>query len=267
MKISLLEGRDFRASDTSPGVAMVNQTFARQFFGGESALGKLFAKGESRYQVVGVVRDAPYRSIREPILPVAYVPFHGIGADGAMLPIRNGTLIVRTSSANPMALASTLRQEVSQARTEFRVSNIRTQADLVRAQTVRERLVAMLALFFAGVALLLAGIGLYGVLDYGVLQRRREIGIRMAIGAQAGDIAWRVTADMFGMVLAGGLAGLALGMASVRYIAALLYGVQPTDVGMLALPTMTILAVTLAAAAPAVLHAVRIDPGSMLRSE
>jgi ABC-type antimicrobial peptide transport system permease subunit len=100
-----------------------------------------------------------------------------------------------------------------------------------------------------------------------VLQRRREIGIRMAIGAQAGDIAWRVTADMFGMVLAGGLAGLALGMASVRYIAALLYGVQPTDVGMLALPTMTILAVTLAAAAPAVLHAVRIDPGSMLRSE
>ena len=267
MKISLLEGRDFRASDTSPGVAMVNQTFARQFFGGESAIGKLFAKGESLYQVVGVVRDAPYRSLREPILPVAYVPFHGIGADGAMLPVRNGTLIVRTSSANPMALASTLRQEVSQARTEFRVSNIRTQADLVRAQTVRERLVATLALFFAGVALLLAGIGLYGVLDYGVLQRRREIGIRMAIGAQAGDIARRVTADVFRMVIVGVVAGGALGMASVRFIAALLYGVQPTDVGMLALPSATILAVALAAAAPAVVRAVRIDPVSMLRSE
>ena len=267
MKISLLEGRDFRASDTSPGVAMVNQTFARQFFGGESAIGKLFAKGESLYQVVGVVRDAPYRSLREPILPVAYVPFHGIGADGAMLPVRNGTLIVRTSSANPMALASTLRQEVSQARTEFRVSNIRTQADLVRAQTLRERLVATLALFFAGVALLLAGIGLYGVLDYGVLQRRREIGIRMAIGAQAGDIARRVTADVFRMVIVGGVAGGALGMASVRFIAALLYGVQPTDVGMLALPSATILAVALAAAAPAVVRAVRIDPVSMLRSE
>ena len=86
------------------------------------------------------------------------------------------------------------------------------------AQTLRERLLAMLALFFAAVALLLAGIGLYGVLDYGVLQRRREIGIRMAIGAQAGDIARRVTPDVFSMVLSGAFAGLALGMASARYI-------------------------------------------------
>ena len=110
-----------------------------------------------------------------------------------------------------MALASTLRREVPRARSEFRVSNIRTQEELVRAQTVRERLLAMLALFFAAVALLLAGIGLYGVLDYSVLQRRREIGIRMAIGAQAGDIARRVTAEVFRMVLAGAVAGLALG--------------------------------------------------------
>jgi len=137
----------------------------------------------------------------------------------------------------------------------------------VRAQTVRERLMAMLALFFAVVALLLAGIGLYGVLDYGVLQRRREIGIRMAIGAQAGDIARRVTMDVLRMVLAGALAGVALGMASVRYIAALLYEVKPTDLGMLALPSAAILAVALLAALPAVLHAVRIDPVSMLRSE
>ena len=80
------------------------------------------------------------------------------------------------------------------------------------AHTVRERLLAMLAMFFAAVALLLAGIGLYGVLDYGVLQRRREIGIRMAIGAQAGDIARRVTAEAFSMVLLGAVAGIALGM-------------------------------------------------------
>jgi putative ABC transport system permease protein len=108
------------------------------------------------------------------------------------------------------------------------------QEELVRAQTVRERPLAMLALFFAAVALLLAGIGLYGVLDYSVLQRRREIGIRMAIGAQAGDIARRVTADVFTMVLTGSLAGLALGMASVCYIAALLYQVKPTDLAILA---------------------------------
>src|SRR6185295_12620806 len=145
--------------------------------------------------------------------------------------------------------------EVPQARPEFRVSNIRAQVDMIQAQTIRERLLAMLALFFAVVALLLASIGLYGVLDYSVLQRRREIGIRMAIGAQAGDIARRVTADIFLWVLVGALAGLVLGMASVRSIEALLYGVKATDLAMLGLPAITIVTAALVAALPAVIHA------------
>ena len=120
---------------------------------------------------------------------------------------------------------------------------------------------------FVNVALLLAAIGLYGVLDYSVIQRRREIGIRMAIGAQAGDIARRVTADVFRMVLAGALAGLALGVTSVRYIQALLYQVKPIDLSMLAVPSLVILAAALLASLPAVFHAVRIDPVSMLCSE
>jgi predicted permease len=267
MQIPFVEGRDFRPSDTSPGAAIVNETFARQYFNGEHPLGKLFAKGDSRYHVVGVVRDAPYRSVREPIVPVAYVPFHPIDAKGALQPIRSGTFIVRTRSANPLALASTLRREVPRARSEFRVSNVGTQEDLVRAQTLRERLLAMLALFFAAVALLLAGIGLYGVLDYGVLQRRREIGIRMAIGAQASGIARLVTLDALSMVLVGAFAGVAFGMASVRYIESLLYQVKATDPAMLALPAFTILAVTLVAALPAVIHAVRTDPVMTLRGD
>ena len=153
------------------------------------------------------------------------------------------------------------------ARPEFRVGNIRTQLEINQSQTVRERLLAMLALFFAVVALLLAGIGLYGVLDYSVLQRRREIGIRMAIGAPAGNIARLVTVEIFAMVLIGALAGVALGMASARYIEALLYQVKPTDLGMLALPSLTILAAALLAALPAVFHAVRIDPAATLRAE
>jgi ABC-type antimicrobial peptide transport system permease subunit len=205
--------------------------------------------------------------MREPILPVAYVPLHSVDANGAMQPIREATFIVRTFSSNPLALASTLRREVPRAQPEFRVTNIRSQEELIRAQTVRERLLAMLALFFAAVALLLAGIGLFGVLDYSVLQRRREIGIRMAIGAQAGDIARRVTADVFGMVIAGALAGLGLGLASVRYIGALLYEVKATDATMLALPSIAILAAALLAAVPAVIRAVRIDPVAMLRSD
>ena len=267
MRIPLVEGRDFRPRDTTPGAAIVNQTFARQFFHGENPVGRWFATLGSRYEVVGLAGDAPYRSLREAILPVAYVPFRSVDAKGAPQPMTTGTFMVRTSSRNPLALASILRREVPRARPEFRVGNIRTEAELVRAQTVRERLLAMLALFFAVVAVLLAGVGLYGVLDYSVVARRREIGIRIAIGAQAIDIAGRVTAEVFVMVLAGALAGLALGMASVRYVEALLYQVKPTDWGVLAVPASTILVAALAAALPAVIRAVRIDPAAMLRSE
>jgi predicted permease len=267
MKMRLIEGRDFLDRDTTPGAAIVNQTFVRQFFKGVSPVGQIFARGRGRYQVVGVVRDAPYRGLRELQLPVAYVPSHLIGADGAPQPMSEGAFIVRTASENPLALVSTLRREIPNARLDFRVSNIRTQQELIDRQTIRERLLAMLALFFAAVALLLAGIGLYGVLDYSVLQRRREIGIRVAIGAQAGDIARRVTSEVFAMTLTGALAGVVLGMASVRYIESLLYQVNGASPAMLALPLFTILAAAAVAALPAVMRALRIDPASMLRSD
>ena len=268
MKIPFIDGRDFRPGETAPGVAIVNETFAKEYFKGENPIGQSFAKtGELPCKVVGVVRDAPYRNVHEPILPSVYVPIRRIDAHGVVQPLSGATFIVRTSTANPMALASILRREVPRARPEFRVSNIRTQADLVRAQTVRERVLAMLALFFAAVALLLAAVGLYGVLDYSVLQRRREIGIRMAIGAQPGSIARLVTAEIFAMVLVGALAGVALGMASVRYIEALLYQVKAGEPAMLVLPSCTIVAAALLAALPAVFHAVRIDPVAMLRAE
>lgn len=268
MRIPLIDGRDFGAGDTNPPVAMVNEAFAKQFFNGENPTGKWFENGGARFQVVGFVRDARSRDdVRLPIRPIAYFPFHAVNAKGAFQPMGRGTFVVRTRSANPLAMVSMLRQEVPRARSEFRVRNIRTQTEINRAHTVRERLLAMLALFFAAVALLLAGIGLYGVLDYSVLQRRREIGIRMAIGAQAGDIARRVTADIFSWVLVGALAGVALGVASVRYIEALLYEVKATDLGMLVVPSLAILAAALLAALPAVIRAVRIDPVTTLRAE
>jgi predicted permease len=272
MKIPLIDGRDFRPADTYPGVAIVNRTFAKAYFNGEDPVGKPFevvfsGSTRLRFECVGLVGDVTYRDIREPFLPQAYFPFHSIDAKGALQPIGQGTFIVRTSSANPIALASTLRREVPRARSEFRVSNIRTQTEINQSHTVRERLLARLALFFGVVALLLAGVGLYGVLDYSVLQRRREIGIRMALGAQAGDIARRVTVAVFSMVLAGALAGLAFGFASARYIETLLYQVKPSDPRMLALPALTILAAALLAALPPVIRAVRIDPAETLRVE
>jgi putative ABC transport system permease protein len=272
MRIQLIGGRDFRPSDTYPGVAIVNDTFRKRYFPGDNPIGKAFDEtgdeGERRrLQIVGLVRDARYRGMREPIPPVAYVPFLSIDEKGVPRGISHAAFIVRSSGSNPLTLASVLRQEVARARPGFRVSNIRTQLEINQSHTVRERLLAMLAMFFAVVALLLAGVGLYGVLDYSVIQRRREMGIRLAIGAQPGDIARRVTAEVFFMVVVGAIAGLALGMASARYLEALLYHVKATDLGVLALPTMTVLAAALVAALPAVIRAVRIDPVTMLRAE
>jgi putative ABC transport system permease protein len=271
MKIPLLSGRDFRAGDSYPGSAIVNQAFAKRYFGGRNPVGMHFEKAfDGRgmpTQVVGLAGDAPYRDMREAILPVAYVPFRQLNQAGVPLLDSRGTFIVRTATRNPLAMASSLRREVSRARSDFRVSNVTTQAELVRGKTIRERLLAMLGLFFAGVALLLAGIGLYGVLDYSVLQRRREIGIRMAIGARAAHIARGVMANALLVVAVGAAVGLVLGMASVRYIASLLYQVKPTDVAMLVLPTGLILAAAVVAALPAVIRAVGIDPATTLRSE
>jgi predicted permease len=269
MKIPLIAGRDFASTDTNPKFAIVNEAFARRYFPGESPVGKVFGYGDggSSSQVVGLIRNARYDGIRGPIPPVAYVPFSDLDSKGAVRPRRSATLMVRTGSADPMALASTLRREVARARPGFRVSNIRTEAQLVQAQTVRERLLAALALFFAVVALLLAGIGLYGVLDYSVVQRRREIGIRIAIGARSPDIARRIAAAAFAMVLAGAAIGLLLGLVSARYVRTLLYEVKPTDPQMIAVPWLVLLSATLLATLPAAVRAIRTDPVASLRTE
>jgi ABC-type antimicrobial peptide transport system permease subunit len=181
--------------------------------------------------------------------------------------MRRGTFVVRTAGAHPLALASMLRQEVQRARPEIHVSNIRTQAEIEESHTVRERMLAMLGLFFATLALALAGVGLYGVLDYSVQLRRREIGIRMAIGAPAASIARSVTVDVFVMVAAGGGAGLLCGLASARYLATLLFEVRAADWVGLALPAAAILLAAMFAALPAVMRAVRIDPVRALRAD
>lgn len=263
MKIHFLDGRDFRPTETSGGVAIVNRAFAKEYFHGDDPVGKSFTRGKYRFQIVGLVRDARYRNMREPITATGYIPLGYLGSPT----IGSATFFLRTASANPMALAPVLRGEISRARPELRVSNIVTQLEINQAQTVRERLLATLALFFAGIAVLLAGIGLYGVLDYSVLQRRRELGIRIAIGAPAADIARRVTVDIFSMVLLGAALGGAVGILLEPYVKTLLYEVQPSDLRVLALPSIVILLATLVAALPAVTRSLRIDPVAMLRAE
>ena len=266
MGIPFVAGHDLETGDSALDQALVNEAFVRTFCAGIDPLTAHFTKGAAPFRIAGVVRDAPYESLRDTVPAVVYVQIRAKQGD-TLEPIGRATFMVRTSAANPMTLASVLRREVPRARSEFRVTNLRSQEEIVQAQTVRERLLALLALFFAAVALLLAAIGLYGVLDYGVLQRRREIGIRMAIGAQAGDIARRVTRQIFAMVALGALLGIAGGMAAVRYIESLLYQVRGDDPWMLALPALAIVCSAVLAAVPAVRRAVRIDPAATLRAD
>jgi putative ABC transport system permease protein len=267
MKIPLLDGRDFRPGDTAPGQAIVNQSFVKTFFEGKNPIGKTFQERENHYQVVGLVADAPYSNLRGAIVPMAYIPFHEVNAQGVAQPENQETFLVRTSGSNPLALASVLRKAIPQARAGFRVSDLRTQSDLVRAQSIRERLLAMLAGFFSFIAVLLAAIGLYGVLSYSVQQREREFGIRIAVGARIGDIAWQATSRIFLMVMMGAVIGAAMGFASVRYVETLLYGVKGSSPVMLAGPALIVLAMALLSALPVIIRASHIDPKVMLRAE
>ncbi len=259
----------------NPGAAVVNQTFVKRFFNGENPVGRHFEEvgddgSRQHFLVVGVVVDAPYRNVREEQLPVAFVPLHEVDATGVVQPEQNTTFLVRMAGSDPtawMARAGELRKAVAAASAGIRVSNVRMQQELIDGQTVRERLLAMLGVFFASIALLLAGIGLYGVLNYSVLQRRREIGIRVAVGARGGAIVRLVTRSVFTMVVAGLVAGVGLGLASARYMESLFFQVRASDATMLAIPSAVILAVAAVATVPAVLRALRIDPVEILRAE
>jgi putative ABC transport system permease protein len=272
MKMHLLRGRGIAATDAYPGEAVVNETFVKDFFNGQDPLGRTFEKtdGDPHKQlctVVGVVADTPYRSLREETLPTAFVPSRRVDEKGIEKTDTGTTFVVRTTASDPMTMAAEMRRKVASAGAGFRVSNVETQQELIDNQTVRERLLAMLGAFFAGVALLLAAVGLYGVLHYSVMQREREIGVRIALGATARNIAQIVSARVFAMALLGAAVGLTLGLASERFVVTLLYGVKGTEVSMMVLPAVVLLLAVALAAAPAVMRAVRIDPAVMLRSE
>ena len=268
MEIPLVDGRDFRngdiaTSNETDGVAIVNEAFARKYFQGENPVGKSYeynTQGNAyrRVPIVGYVRDARYDSMREPIRPTVYVPF----GDN-----NSGTFVVRPASADALSLAPALRRMVTDANPEFRVSTVTTQAELVANQTIRERLLAVLASFFAVVALALASVGLYGVLHYAVLQRRREIGIHMALGARSAHVARHVTFDVFLMLLLGSVLGLTLGLLSERFIESLLFDVKATNPSLLAIPVLTLFSAAILAALPPVLAATRTDPSSVLRAD
>lgn len=272
MKIPIIEGRALRPGAVGKGEAVVSREFVATYFHDADPVGKTFENAGDKdhrlpYQVVGVAGDTCYRDLRECVLPVAYVSFHAEGPLNRGGSIQDGTLIVRTVAEDPASMAATLRQAVVNTYMGFRVSNVRTQQSINDIQTMRERMLAILALFFAVVALVLAGVGLYGVMNYSVVQRRREIGVRIAVGASSYDVARNVVARTAVRVLAGAVVGVAAGLAVSKSFEGLLYQVKPASLGSLATPCVAILVAAFVAALPAVIRAVRIDPVILLRAE
>ena len=277
MRIGLVAGRDFRIDDTPPsrngdvpvpGAGIVNEAFARAYFDGRSPIGqhvlvRQFRRGpqekdvDATMEIIGMVRDTVYNDLREPMRPTVFVPNEATN---------HAALVIRTTG-DPLPLAPTLRREVTQSHPDFRVTNVETQRAFVQRQMLRERLLATLSLFFAAVALFLASVGLYGVLNYAVIRRRREFGVRMALGARAAHVVRSVSAEMMGPVGMGTLVGLGAGLAFGRLIERILFEVKATDAMSVTVPLLTLALVAALAAVPPAVRAVRIDPARTLRSE
>jgi predicted permease len=264
MGIPIMLGRDFDDRDVASkaGVMIVNETFARHYFGDENPVGRHvgLAPGVFDVEIVGVVKDGKYTGLREQPVRMMYVPYRErVGASQM-------TVLVRTAG-DPLVLAPTLRQKATDIDRRAIVHDIATAQDQIDRSLLRERLVATISGLFGALALLLAAIGLYGVLSYGIARRTREFGIRIAIGAEGRSILRMVLREAGWVLACGIVAGLAAAWWLGRIVSSLLYGVQPDDLATLGIAVGVLAAAgTLAAWIPA-RRASRIDPIQALRCE
>jgi predicted permease len=261
MRIPLVSGRALDGADAESEhpVAVVNQAFARRFLENRAALGLHFAADDPRaphYQIVGVVADTKYEDLRPAMEPTAFIPLKQGAAHFAL-----------RTAGEPLAVVSAVRRVVSELDSNLPVFDVRTQKQRIERLLFNERLLARLASLFGLLALLLASIGLYGLLAYEVAQRTREIGIRVALGAQRRDV--RRLVGVQGLVLlgVGGAAGILAALGLGGSLASFLYGVRPADPVTLFGVFALLLAVGLLASWIPARRAARVDPMVALRCE
>jgi MacB-like periplasmic core domain/FtsX-like permease family len=269
MGMRILQGRAFLPSDVHklkqplPVMAVVNQAFARRFFPNEDPIGKLFGMGTSgiakaELEVVGVVSDAKDRSLREPIHPIFYT---------AQMDFSVGFVLYVRTRIRPQAVIEPVRKVWRSTGPGVPFLEVDTLTQEVRQTTADERLTAALTSLFGGIAALLAGIGIYGLLAYVVTQRQREIGIRMALGARPSDIAKLIGGQTLIMTAAGAAAGLGFALLAVGAVRSLLYGVSPEDPKSLAAAIFLVVLTAAMATLFPVLRAVYTEPAQALRQE
>ncbi len=264
MRIPLLEGRDFRQSDLAenPTVAIVNRKFAEHFFPGKSAVGKRLGRGGGNnakltIEIIGVVGDALYEGPREGVHRQVFVPAWGKGSV---------VYYVRTNIASS-SVFNVVRNEVKQLDATMPIYGMKTVEGQLDETLLTDRLVALLSAGFGLLATILASIGLYGVMAFVVARRRKELGIRLALGAQPGVVIWMVMREVLLLLGIGLAVGVPAALLLGRYVSSALYGVKPSDPLM---ATSTIVLLTIVSAAAGLIparRASRIDPILALRYE
>jgi putative ABC transport system permease protein len=262
--MKLLQGRDFSWSDDDRAlhIVILSNSLAQRLFPASSALGRHVNVGpEAQYQnleVVGIVSDASYWNIRETYSPEVYVP----ALQGY---IQWSELLVRTTT-DSRAVAPGIRQAVESMGHEY-VTSSRPLSEHIDRSLVQERVTAILSQFFGALALLLASIGLYGIMSFGVTCRTREIGVRIALGAQRQTVLWMILRETLALVLIGIALGVPCAFAVTHLIANRLFGISPNDPGTLVLVVFALLCAGVFAACVPARRAMRVDPMEALRHE
>jgi predicted permease len=280
--IPLIAGRDFTDQDNptftpdprtaldtklksqGPRVAIVNESFAKRFFANRSPLGERVGrdkkfKMEESFEIVGVVKDVRYFGLRKDTEPMIYIPIWRDGAGGR-------TLCLRTTG-DAAHVAAAIRREAAALDPAIPITQTLTLSDQLDNSIAQERLLTTLCAFFGVLAVLLAAIGLYGVMAHAVARRVREIGIRMALGAQAGEVRWLILRETALMVGVGALIGLPAAIFTTRLVESFLFGLTPQDPMTIAAATLLLLAVTAIAGYIPARRATRVDPMIALRYE
>jgi putative ABC transport system permease protein len=262
----LREGRAFtdRDGEGAPEVVVLNRSLARRLYGSEPAVGRRIrlvnpGEGEGWRTVVGVVGDVRYSGLDDPGEATVYTPF-------AQTPFLWTYVMVRTAGP-PMALARAVSEAVAAVDPGLEAAALKPMSEVVAETVMQPRFNVVLLSAFAGLALLLAAVGIYGVVSYSVAQRTKEIGIRMALGADRGDVLRLVTGEGLRLASAGVAVGLVGAAAATRVMASLLFEVHATDAATYAAAAGFLLAVALAASAVPAWRATRVAPVSALRAE
>jgi predicted permease len=271
--IPILRGRDFRDSDSggpetsagSPHVAIVNEVFARRFFPGISPIGRRFSVGAQWnpakvYEIIGVVGNARYESAGKQVGPMIYHQFY------REMQWTGGLLCVRTED-DSKRIAGTIRRLAQQVDPTVMVTETRTLEDNLDVAFLEPRFLATSGGFFGAVALLLAAVGIYGAMSQAVTRRTREIGIRMALGAEPTGILWMTLRDACVMLGVGALVGLPAALALTRYAESLLFGVKAHDPLTIACAVCLLASVSLLAGLVPAKRATRVQPMEALKQE